>query len=182
MCFLHTCLLVCSVAAGGHHDWVWPLLCLLEVAQVLFYRHVCWFVLWLQVATMTGFGPFCVLSIRSHPGSFRQTCLLVCSVSAGGHHSWVWASLCLIDQTSPRFVSTDVFVDLFCGCGWPPWLGLAPSVFYQSEVTQVSLHRHVCWFVLWLLVATMTGFGPFCVYQLEVTEVLFYRHVCRFAL
>ena len=53
--------------------------------NVVSYRHVCWFVLWLQVATMTGFGPFC-----------------------------------FVNQKSPRFFSTDMFVGLFCVCRWPP--------------------------------------------------------------
>ena len=30
-CLLQTCLFVCSGAAGGHHDWVVPLLCFIQI-------------------------------------------------------------------------------------------------------------------------------------------------------
>ena len=32
--FLQAFLLVCSVAAGVHHDWVWPLLCFINHKQI----------------------------------------------------------------------------------------------------------------------------------------------------
>ena len=129
-----TCLFVCSGAACGHHHWVWPLLCFINCKSPRFlsaYTFVCLFVMGLLVATIIGFGPFCVLLIVGHPGFCRQTFLFVCSGAAGVHHHWVWPLLCSINCKSPRFLSAYTFVCLLWGCWWPPSLGLAPSVFYS---------------------------------------------------
>ena len=109
----------------------------MSVAQVSFlYAHLSWCVLWLLLTTMIGVGSFCVLVNVSHPGfSFLHTSLLMCSVAAADHHDGGWLLLCFITCQSPRFLfSTHISVDVFCGCCWPPWLGLAPSVFYWVSV------------------------------------------------
>jgi hypothetical protein len=72
---------------------------------------------------MIGIVPFCVVSIRKKsPRFYRHVCWFVLG-AAGGRHDWVWPLLWFMDEKSTGISSTDMFVGLFWGCWWPPWLG-----------------------------------------------------------
>jgi len=183
--FIQTYVLICSVAAADHHDWAYSLLCFIKWDPgFLLYRHMCWSVLWLLLTTMTGHIPcyvlfngsllICSVAAADHHDwaypllwfikwepflLYRHMCwsdqwLLLTTMT--GHIPFC----VLLNGSRPGFFCTDICVDLFCGCCWPPWLGICPSVFYWMGAL---LYRHMCWSVLWLLLTTMTGHIPFCV-------------------